>query len=211
MINLLLADDHLMLREGLRRKFDDADGIRVTGEANTAAELMKLLRHSSADVLILDIKLPDANGIALIKDIRKVVPAIKVVILTMYDHPRYAIEAMESGADGFVVKGAPFEVLVRAVKSAYRGQKYICPQVASKLAGDQTGSRKKSGLADQLSKREFEVFTMLAGGHSLKDIGNQMGISEKTVSTYRTRLLAKLDLANNSDIVRMALESDLID
>ena len=210
MIRLILADDHAMLREGLRRKFEDNPDLRVTGEAASAAELLQRLNEAPADVVILDVKLPDANGISLIKKIKTIAPSIRVVILTMYNHARYALHAIQSGADGFVVKGAPFEELERAVRTVFTRRTYVCSELAPELIGRFRRPQPDSP-ADSLSQREFEVLTMLSSGLTLKETASRMHLSKKTVSTYRTRLMVKLNLNGNTDLVRFALESGLIE
>lgn len=210
MITLVLADDHAMLREGLRRKFEDIREFRVAGEAGSAAELEVLLRKHPPDVLLLDNKLPDANGTALIPKIKQQAPRTRVIVLTMYNHVRYAVHALESGADGFMVKGAPFEELVQSVRAVHAGRTYVCTELASQLMGRFRRPHASQSI-DALSPREFEVFTMLSSGMSMKEIADRMGINEKTIATYRTRLMEKLNLDTNTDLVRFALESGLVE
>ena len=210
MISVMLVDDHTMLREGLRRSFADCDDIQVVGEAGTAAELIRVLPQHRPDVLILDIKLPDIDGPALIKQVKTASPATRVVILTMYNHPRYALQALQNGADGFVLKGSPFADLLQAVRTVRRGKTYICPEIAPELIG-QFKKPQKSGPLDSLSSREFEVLTFLGSGMPIKQAAARLGISEKTVGTYRSRLMTKLQLSSNADLIRLALESGLIE
>ena len=210
MVKVILVDDHTMFREGLRRSFAECDDIQVVSEAGTAEELMKSLPRYKPNVIILDIKLPDIDGPALIQNIKAASPASKVVILTMYNHPRYVLHAFQNGADGFVLKGSPFADLLQAVKTVCRGKAYICPEVAPELVGQLKQPRKGSSL-DNLSPREFEVFTLLGNGLSLKEIGARLGIGEKTVGTYRARIMTKLHLSSRTDLFRIALESGVIE
>jgi DNA-binding NarL/FixJ family response regulator len=129
----------------------------------------------------------------------------------MYDHVRYALHALESGADGFVVKGSPFQELVQAVRDVHRGQTYISTSMAPKLADRLRKKDKKDVSLDALSQREFEVFTLLSSGLSVKEAASQIGISEKTVTTYRARLMEKMNLSNKADLIRVALESGLLE
>lgn len=210
-LNIILADDHAMLREGLRRQFEDCRDMKVVHEVGTAADLIMALRTTSQGIIILDVKLPDANGFMLTRKIKSFAPKMRIVVLTMYNHVRYAISALESGADAFVVKGAPFEELLRAVRSVRDGRTYVCSEIAPDLIGRFKKRTKRQDSLDTLSQREFEVLTMLSGGLTLKQMGKRMGISEKTVSTYRTRLMEKLNLESNTDLVRFALEAGLIE
>lgn len=210
MIRLMLVDDHAMLREGLRSKFERCADIQIVAEAGAAEELMSLLGKASPDVLIVDIKLPDANGISLMEQIKKDLPKVKVIILTMYDHVRYALHSFERGADGFVVKGAPFEELLQAVRDVIGGKTYVSSEMAAKLVG-RLKKGKPAAALDLLSKREFEVLTMLSGGLSIKQTAEQLGLSSKSVTTYRTRVMEKLHLNTNADIVRYAMETGLLE
>ena len=211
MIKLILADDHAMLRDGLRTKFQACDDIEVVGEAENGEQLRRLLKTEPVDVIILDIKMPDTNGISLMTHIKASNPSCRCVILTMYDHVRYALHALESGADGFVVKGSPFQELVQAVRDVHRGQTYISASMAPKLADRLRKKDKKDVSLDALSQREFEVFTLLSSGLSVKEAASQIGISEKTVTTYRARLMEKMNLSNKADLIRVALESGLLE
>lgn len=209
MIRLFLVDDHAMLREGLRRQFEDSRDIRICGEAGSARELSARLKGSQADVIILDLNLPDANGITLITEVKKILPSCKVIVLTMYDHVRYAISALESGAEGFVVKGSPFEELMEAVRSVHKGKSFVSADMARRLIG-RIRKGATTGGVEQLSEREFEVLTMLSRGMTLKEVAETMNISSKTVTTYRARLMDKLGLTTTSEIIRYAMENDLL-
>jgi DNA-binding NarL/FixJ family response regulator len=209
MIKLMLVDDHAMLREGLRSKFEQCNDIDVVGEAEDGETLLEMLSSLKPDVIILDIKLPDANGISLIKQVKEVHPYCKVITLTMFDHVRYALHALECGADGFIVKGSPFEELLQAVRDVRRNKTYVSASMAPKLI-DRVKRGKHAISLDNLSAREFEALVVLSSGLSLKQAAERMGVSEKTVSTYRARFMEKLRLANNTDLIRFALESGLL-
>jgi DNA-binding NarL/FixJ family response regulator len=210
MIKLMLVDDHAMMLEGLHSIFADCDDIEIIGEAGSAAELHEILEKTTPDVLTLDVKLPDANGISLMRELKESYPGCRVIVLTMYDHVRYALHALESGAAGFVLKGAPFEELLEAVRTVHRGKTYVSSEMAPKIAKQVRNTINKSTL-DSLSQREFEVLTLLTSGLSVKETGTQMNISEKTVTTYRARLMEKLNLKSRAEMVRVALEAGLIE
>ncbi len=210
MIKLILADDHKMLRDGLRTKFRACEDVTIVGEAGNADELRELVKNAKPDVIVLDIKLPDTNGISLMQHIQPALPNCKFVILTMYDHVRYALHALQSGADGFVVKGSPFEELVQAVRDVHRGKTYISSSMAPKLA-ERFCKRQEDLSLDGLSQREFEVFTHLGSGLTVKEAAQQMGISEKTVTTYRSRVMQKLSLSSRADLIRVAIETGMVE
>ncbi len=211
MIKLMLADDHAMLREGLRSKFAGHPDMEVVGEAASAKELLTKIATLKPTVMILDMKLPDANGVTLIRQINNALPSCKIVVLTMYDHVRYAVHALESGADGFVVKGAPFEELLQAIRTVAGGNTFVSSAMATKLAGHLKRDGKRKGSLESLSQREFEVLILLGNGLSVKEIAYQLGVSEKSVTTYRARVMEKLQMANKTDLIRYAIESGLIE
>ncbi len=211
MIKLMLADDHAMLREGLRSKFAGNSDVEVVGEAASGKELLAKISTVKPGVIILDMKLPDANGVTLIRQIKNNLPNCRIVVLTMYDHVRYAVHALESGADGFVVKGAPFEELLQAVRTVSSGNTFVSSTMASKLAGHLKRGGKRKGSLESLSQREFEVLILLGNGLSVKEIAYQLGVSEKSVTTYRARVMEKLQMANKTDLIRYAIESGLIE
>ena len=208
-INLMLVDDHAILRHGLKRSLQDCDDIKVVGEAATGKELLKSVTTCRPQVVVLDIDLAYASGHKLIGQIKKIVPHCKVVVLTMYGHIRYALDSLRNGADGFVLKSSSFSELLEAVRTVARGKTYVCSEHASELIG-WIKSPRKSAL-ENLSKREFEVLTRVGKGLSLRAAGAQMGISDKTVGTYKTRLMEKLNLYNKTDLVKFALQSGLVD
>ena len=210
MIRLMLADDHAMLREGLRSKLANSPDIEIVGEAGSAKELLASIAALKPSVMILDMKLPDANGVTLIRQIKTSLPNCKIVVLTMYDHVRYAVHALESGADGFVVKGAPFEELLQAIHTVTNGSTFVSSTMASKLVGHLKRGKRKGSL-ESLSQREFEVLILLGNGLSVKEIAYQLGVSEKSVTTYRARVMEKLQMANKTDLIRYAIESGLIE
>ncbi|MBU1694841.1 MAG: response regulator transcription factor [Verrucomicrobia bacterium] len=210
MIRLMLADDHVMLREGLRSQFSRSPDLQVVGEAGSPAELLGLLPRVKPDVLILDLNFPEGNGIAKLAQIQKTCGGCKIIVLTMYSHVRYATHALDSGASGFVVKGAPFEELIEAVRTVCRGETYICRTMRSRIAAQKRRGRRPDVLGS-LSQREFEVLVLLGNGLALKEIAAQLGVSEKSVTTYRARIQQKLQLKNRAELIRYALESNLVE
>ncbi len=209
MIKIMITDDHTMLRDCLRGQIQKCKDIELIGEAGSAAELLSKLATACPDVIILDIKLPDGSGTELIPKIKAARPRCKIVILTMYDYPRYALHAMEQGADGFVVKGAPFEELQDAIRSVAEGKPFVSREMAGKLAGHIRHGVQNNSRLDSLSKREFEVMTHLGRGLSMKETSTALKLSVKTVSTYKRRLMLKLHLDNQFEFVQFAIECGL--
>lgn len=207
MINLLLVDDHAMLLEGLARQFGDRKGLKVIGRVGSGKEVLNFLKQQTPDVITLDVSLPDISGINLIPQIKKACPGARILVLTMYDHERYAASAMDAGAEGFLAKGAPFEELDRAVREIHSGHTYLSPDLAKVL---QKKKVEKTESSSQLSEREFVVFTALCQGRTLKDVADELGISDKTVSTYRSRLMKKIGVTTDSELIRYAMEKGLI-
>ena len=210
MIKLMLVDDHAMLREGLRSKFEKCPDIQIVAEAGSAHELMTKLPEARPTVILLDMKLPDANGITLIRQIKEAHPQRRIVVLPMYDHARYAEHALESGADGFVVKGSAFEELLQATRSVAEGKPFVSAGMAAKLGG-RLKKGKRTGQLESLSQREFEVLVLLGTGLSVKEIAGQLGVSEKSVTTYRARVMEKLQLNTKSDLIRYTIEAGLVE
>lgn len=209
MIKVMIVDDHTMFREGLCQQFNACADIKLVGEADSAATLLPQLARAMPDVIILDIKLPDGNGTSLIAKINAALPRCKIVILTMYDHVRYALHALEQGANGFVLKGAPFEELIAAVRDTAAGKQFVCRETSRKLAIQvQNGNHNFTPL-DILSKREFEVLTHLGRGFSAKEIANILKLSAKTISTYKQRLMLKLKLNSQAELIRFAIDIGL--
>ncbi len=211
MIKLMIIDDHTMFREGLRRQFERCQDIQVVAEAASLEQMEGLLATARPDVLILDIKLSDGSGTSRIPKIKKALPKCRVVILTMYDNVRYATHAFEQGADGFVVKGSAFKELLAAVRNVIAGKSFVSQDMGNHLVGHiQTAGRKASGL-DSLSKREFEILNHLIRGLPSKQMASLLGLSEKTVSTYKARLMQKLGLSCQADLIRFAMDAGLTD
>lgn len=208
MIRLLIADDHALLRESLREKLSQCADIQVVGEAASLQAVAKKMESDCPDVLLLDVKLSDGNALSILSDLRARWPRCKVVILTMYDHIRYVQHAMDLGAHGFVVKGDSFSDLLRAVRMVAKGQTYLSASLRGRWETARRG-RKKFGSLEALSAREFQVLVMIGSGLSCKEIAAQLNLSEKSITTYRARIMKKLSLSNKAELIRLALESGL--
>lgn len=209
MIKILIADDHSIVRQGLRKIVDYDPEMKVIGEANNGAELLSLIREESVDVVILDISMPGRNGLETLKDLKRLYPALPVIILSIHPEDQYAVRAFRAGASGYMTKESAPEELVKAIRVAYQGGKYISPVVAGLLA-DFVGIKGTDEKHKLLSDREFEVFKLLANGKTVGQIGDELNLSIKTISTYRTRILEKMGMTINAELTRYAIDFSLL-
>ncbi|HET6719678.1 MAG TPA: response regulator transcription factor [Rhodocyclaceae bacterium] len=206
MLKILIADDHAVVRGGLRQFLADAADCTI-GEAGTGHEAMALVAAEPWDLLLLDIGLPDVNGLEVLKRIKRDRPELPVLMFSMYAEDDYAMAALDAGAAGFLPKdSAPAEIL-QAIRRASRGERYLSSQLAEKLLAGAVSAKKQPH--DLLSERELSVMRLLSRGMSLTAIGESLHLSPKTVSTYRTRLLDKLKLGNNAELTRYVIEHKL--
>jgi two-component system, NarL family, invasion response regulator UvrY len=210
MIDVFIADDHAMFREGLKQILARQADMRVAGEAGTAAELLDALRTVAAHVLVLDVSMPGRSGLDALADIRVLRPEIPVLVLSMHPENQYAVRAIRGGAAGYLTKESAASELITAIRKVATGGRYINEAVAGHLAEAVVRPIAAEPHAG-LSNREFQVLRMLAAGRMLRDIATELSLSEKTITTYRTRILEKLGLHNNAELTRYALEHHLID
>jgi len=210
MIRILIADDHAIVREGLKQIVARESDVRVTGEAGTAAELFQMLKEDSWDIIILDINMPDRSGLDSLKQIRSEYPDLPVLILSMYSEDQYGIRAIKAGAGGYLKKVSAPEELVRAIRKIVSGGKYISPELAEKLA-ETVEARKPATGYEALSDREYQVMCQIASGKSAEDIANALAISVHTVYSYRNRILEKLNLKSNVELTQYVLQNKLIE
>ncbi|MDQ8701110.1 response regulator transcription factor [Streptomyces sp. LHD-70] len=210
MINLLIVDDHTIFRAGLVRLLEEERSIGSVTEATDAHSALELVREESFDVVLLDINLPVKSGLELLPALKDVAPRLPVIMLSMYSAEQYALRAYEAGASAYVSKDMDAEVLMAAIRKVASGGRYITPDIAEQMLRKIDAVPGESPHL-QLSAREFEVMTRIASGVSLTSIAHELHLSVKTVSTYRTRLLTKLGLDGNAELVRYALQHRLID
>ena len=205
----MIADDHNIVRQGLKQILNLDPEIEVSFEAKNGNEVLDFLREAEVDVVVLDITMPGRNGLETLKDLKRLYPAIAVIVLSMHPKDQYAVRVLKAGASGYITKESAPEELVDAIRKAYRGEKYISPDVAELLA-----DYIEHGSPDQphklLSDREFEVLRLIASGKGITQIAHELNLSVKTVSTYRTRIVEKTGLATNSDITRYSIEHQLV-
>lgn len=210
MIRIAIADDHAIVRQGLRQILAAHGDFEVIGEAANHGEVMQLLRKETFDVLLLDIAMPGKNGIDTLKQVRLERPKLPVLMLSMYPEDQYAFRALKAGASGYLTKMTAADQLVDAIRTITRGRKYITPELAESLAEsfDRDTEIEPHSL---LSDREFQTLKLIATGKPLAQIGAELALSPKTVSVYRARLLAKLGLHTNADLTRYAIEHKLLE
>ena len=209
-IKVLIADDHAIVREGLKQILADTKDIAVAGEAENGLEAIKMVRLGKGDVLLLDISMPDRNGIEVLKQVRKETPAITVLILTMHREDQYAIRALKAGAAGYLNKQSAPAELVNAIRQVASGRKYVSPTLAQELA-NQVNEERDVPLHETLSDREFQTLTMIASGKTVSDIARELVLSVKTISMYRARLLQKMKLRHNAELTHYAIKNQLVE
>jgi two-component system invasion response regulator UvrY len=207
MIRVLIADDHPIVRQGLKQVLADTRDIVVGGEAVNGAQVLQQVRAEKWDVLVLDLNMPEPSGLDLIKSLVSEFPRLPILILSVYPEEQFAVRVLKAGAAGYLVKDSAPEVLVTAIRKVYAGGKYISSATAEAMAMELQGRQGKSPA--DLSDREFQVLRMMASGKTASLIAAEMGLSVKTISTYRARLLEKHNLKNNAEHVRYALEKNL--
>lgn len=210
MISVAIADDHALVREGLRRMLGGSDIIKVVGEAQNGAEAVKLAVDLEPDVLLLDITMPIKDGIEATTEITAMELRTKVLILSMHSDEQYALRTMRAGASGFISKGARLEELIKAITDVRDGGRYLPEHIAKSFAEKHITPAADKPLAEALSKREFQVMSYLASGMTNREIAKLLDVSVKTVDTHRGHVLKKLKLRNNSDITRFAIQHGYI-
>jgi DNA-binding NarL/FixJ family response regulator len=209
MIRIAIADDHPIVREGLRRIVSEDPGISVAGEASTAIELFRLLGAAAVDIILLDVSMPGAAFIETLSDLRARHPSVRILVLSAHPEDQWAMRSLQAGAAGYLTKDHSPEQLVNAIRRVARGGKYVSETMAERLAGMMDSGRTRAPH-ELLSDREFEVLRALGGGMMVKDVAAQLHLSAKTVSTYRTRLLEKMGLRTKADLVRYVVAHDLL-
>ncbi len=209
MIKILIADDHAIVRRGVRDILSEVPYPIEVSEASTAASALREITNNNFDILILDVSFPDGNGLEILNQIKAIKPASKVLFLSMYPEEQYARRAMKNGAYGYLTKDSAPTELVVAIKNLISGQKYVTSTLAQILVEDLASSRGQK-LHETLSDREFQVMVELANGTKVSDIASALFISPKTVSTYRSRVFQKLKISSTAELVRYAMENDLI-
>ena len=210
MIRVLLADDHAMVRTGLKEILSATGDIEVQGEATNGNEVLGAIGACDYDVVVLDMSMPGRSGIELIKLVKAERPKLRILVLSMHSEQQYAVRAVRAGASGYLTKESAADELVNAIRRVASGRAYISPETAEQLVLDSTGAGGDSPHK-LLSDREYQVFRMIASGRSITEIATTLALSVKTISTHKTRILQKLGVSNQSELVRYAIRHELID
>ena len=210
MISVLIVDDHAIVRQGLKRILDEAGNIKVVGEAANGAEALKIICKEKLDVVLLDISMPEKNGIDTLKQIMDRNKEARVLILSMYQEDQYAVRLMKAGASGYMTKDVAPEQLVEAIHKVVAGKKHISPFLAELLLAE-CGIESGKKPHEMLSDREYQVLRLLGSGKQVSEIAEALSLSVKTVSTYRTHILEKMKLKNNAELTFYVIQNGLID
>lgn len=210
MMKILIADDHAIVRQGLRQTVAGQPDMIVAGEAQNAHETLKLVREQEWDVVVLDITMPGRSGLDLLIELKRERPRLPVLILSMHSEEQFAVRALKARASGYITKQSAPKELVKAIRKVQLGGKYVSPSLAESLAfelGDDDGK----SAHEKLSDREYQILRLIATGRTPKEIAAELNLSEKTVGTYRTRLMEKMKMKRNAELIRYAVENRLVD
>lgn len=210
MIRVVLADDHNIVRAGLREILSDTGDIDVVGEATDGHAVMDRVRELDFDVLVLDLSMPGRSGIELIRQVKSEKPKLRVLVLSMHSEEQYAVRALRAGASGYLTKDSAADQLVAAIRRVAGGGAYVSPETAERLVLE-AGAASEALPHTLLSDREYQVFEMIAAGRSISEIARRLSLSVKTVSTHKTRIMQKMGAASQADLIRYAIKHKLID
>ena len=210
MIRVLIADDHAVVRQGLRQILEDTREMLVAGEATNGQEVLAKVRAELWDVVVLDISMPDQSGLDILKQLRVEQPSLPVLVLSMYPEDQYAMRVLKAGGSGYLTKESAPDELVKAVRKVVSGGRYVSSFLAERLAFE-IGADPSKLPHETLSDREFQVLRLIAAGKSVSEIAAELFLSVKTISTYRARLLVKMNLGTNAELIQYAIQNHLID
>ena len=210
MLKILIADDHAIVRQGLKQIVTETRDIIVAGEASNGQELLNKIKDEDYDVVVLDITMPGRNGIDVLRQLRTERPSLPILILSMHPEEQYALRALKAGASGYLTKESAPDELVTAIRKVSSGGKYISTSLAEKLAFE-LGAGREQEPHETLSDREYRVMCMIASGKTVMAIAEELMLSEKTISTYRSRILEKMNMKNNAELTYYAIKNHLVD
>ena len=210
MIRALIVDDNAVVRQGLKQILGDTPEMGVAGEATTGQEVLDKVRAETWDVVVLDISMPDRSGLDVLKQLRSERPKLPVLVLSMHSEDQYAVRVLKAGASGYLTKDSAPDELVKAIRKVVSGGTYVSPFLAEKLAFE-IGTDSSRLPHETLSDREFQVLRLLAAGKSVGEIAAELCLSVKTISTYRARMLEKMNLGTNAELIHYAMQNHLID
>jgi two-component system, NarL family, invasion response regulator UvrY len=209
MINILIADDHPIVRRGLKEILSDEHDVGMLGEASTSQEVLDLVRKGHWDIVVLDITMPGRGGLDVLKELKQECPRLPVLVLSVHPEDQYGMRAFRAGAAGYMTKESAPEHLIAAIRKIKRGEKYVTPTLAEKLASDLERDVGKP-LHETLSNREYQVMCMIASGKTVGQIGEELFLSAKTISIHRSRILSKMKMRNNAELTHYAVTNRLI-
>lgn len=210
-IRIIIADDHAIVREGLKQILADSGDMIVAGDAENGADAIRLARRGDSDVLLLDISMPDRSGIEVLKQIKKEAPGLAVLMLSMHREDQYAIRSLKAGASGYLNKQSAPAELVDAIRLVASGRKYISAALAQELANQVSDENRDVPPHETLSDREYQTLVMIASGKTVSDIAGELSLSVKTISMYRSRLLQKMKLRHNAELTHYAIKNHLVE
>ncbi|MBI1743636.1 response regulator transcription factor [Candidatus Acetothermia bacterium] len=208
MISVLIADDHPIVRQGLKQILAGESDVKIVGEAQNTQEIFKLIGTQPWDIVILDLSMPDRGGLEVLNDLHRDFPQLPILILSMHPEDQFAVRVLKAGASGYMTKDSAPEELVNAIRKILAGHKYISSALAEKLAKDLEAGTKKLPH-ETLSDREYHVMCMLASGKTVSEIAKELSLSVKTISTYRARVLEKMGMKNNAELIHYVLKNKL--
>ena len=209
-IKVIITDDHPIVRNGIKQLLNDCSDIKVVCDVSNGHDLLNELNNLVVDVILLDISMPGRNGLSYIKEIKTINPDVAILMLSIYSEEQYALRSLKLGASGYITKSSTPDELITAIRKVAQGKKYITTILAEKIAMD-IGNIYDKPIHELLSDRELEVMCMLANGKSNRDIAIELSLSPKTISTYRERILEKLNLKSTADIIRYAIKESIVD
>jgi two-component system invasion response regulator UvrY len=210
MLKILIADDHAIVRQGLKQIVTETRDMTVAGEASNGQELLSKIKEGEYDVVVLDITMPVIDGMDVLRQLRSERPRLPVLMLSIHPEEQYALRALRAGASGYLTKESAPDELVVAIRKVSSGGKYISTSLAEKLAFELDVGREQA-LHEALSDREYQVLCMIASGKTVTDIAQELSLSEKTISTYRSRILEKMNMKNNAELTYYAIKNQLIE
>jgi len=208
-IRLLIGDDHAVVRKGMKQILAETRDIVVADEAGNGREVLEKVRKNDFDMVLLDISMPGRDGLEVLKELKSLRPKLPVLMLSMYPEEQYAVRSLRSGASGYLTKDSAPDELISAIRKVSSGGKYVSASLAEKLA-HKLGADVEKPLHEALSDREYQVMCMIASGKTVKEIGEELSLSVKTVSTYRSRILNKMHLKGNAELTRYAIDNKLV-
>jgi DNA-binding NarL/FixJ family response regulator len=208
-MNIVIVDDHQLIREGLKKVLMKESDIKILGEAGNYSELLEQISGKDVDIIVLDLSLPGRSGLDIISDLRSQNIKMKILVLSMHPEERFAIRVLKAGANGYLTKESAAEQLVNALRKIYSGGKFISPKLAEHLASEITSDQKP--LHELLSNREFEILRLISFGKTVSQIAVELSLSINTITSYRTRVLEKMNMKTNAELIRYALKHQLVD